>query len=91
MNYFLNYFVETLIETVNYAGNRLTFKVDDKVYQPEDLPINELYSNDIIDIVVCGWTVASISVFTIKQFNKTSLKAYSDLLSTFAYVAELKG
>lgn len=81
---FLNYFVETLIEDINYTGNRLTFKVDDKVYQPEDLPINELNSNDTIDIVVCGWTVANISVFTIKQFNKTSLKAYSDLLSTIA-------
>lgn len=86
----VEYFVNTLKEDVDYFGGRLSFKLNDEVFLPEDLPIDKVIEIGELEIVLCGWSVATITIYEIKQLNRTALKLYCDLLSTFAFSLEHK-
>lgn len=88
--YVVEHFVNTLIEEVDYLSGRLSFKLDNETYLPGDLPIDKVLEIGELDIILCGWTVATITTFEIKQFNRTTRKLYCDLLSTFAFSLEHK-
>lgn len=88
--YVVEHFVNTLVEEVDYYGGRLSFKLNDETFLPGDLPIDKAIEIGELEIILCGWSVATITTYEIKQLNRTALKLYCDLLSTFAYSLEDK-
>jgi hypothetical protein len=78
-------FLEQLDYLVNYINNSLKIKIGEEVYKPCDVPVEDVFKADYIELLLCGWKVAIISYDEIYKFNDTSLRCYADLLAVFAY------
>jgi hypothetical protein len=89
--YVVEHFVNTLVEEVDYCGGRLSFKLNNETFLHGDLPIDKVIEIGELEILLCGWSVATVTTYEIKQLNRTALKLYCDLLSTFGFSLEHKG
>ena len=86
----IEYILEEFKNYVNYTGKRLQYRVGGELLEPDEITAAHILGEDNFDILLCGWTVATLSAFELLQFNKTTLILYADLLSTFAFSLEHK-
>lgn len=84
----VEYFVNTLVEEVDYYGGRLSFKLNNETFLPGDLPIDRVIEIGELEILLCGWSVATLTTFEIKQFDRITRKLYCNLLSVSASILE---
>lgn len=79
------HFLTELHERVNYLGEDLKVRIDHDTYSLTEITEADFLGEDEIELILCGWQVATISHDEIYKFNDTTLRLYGDLLATYSF------